>query len=364
MAYIDRKKIYAEIQKERKRPLIVYVTSIRPNLSASMAGDAIPFVIEQINSIDEKEKEIDFLIISNGGDPITSLRINSILRERFEKINVLIPYVAYSAATIFALGADSIIMGKYSNLGPVDPQITAQKKDSKGTINNFQFSSEDIRYFIEFIKNDIGVKQEKNKLKACENLISEVGGHTIGFTKRSQQLSLFLSEKLMSNHGYTKRNIKAISKRLNSSFHHGYAVSRKEAIGMKLKVQIPTPNLENLMWELWKDFEKEMKCNVAFDPMNEIMSNSLVAQNLNNVQVINVPANLPAQAQQAVLQTILPQITTVNQVPVQVPVLLGCIESLKCGYHINNILNILAWRNFDMQIGINLTTYSPGWNKI
>ena len=128
MSYEDRKKLYKEIIKERKNPLIVYVTSIRPNLSSQMASDAIPYIIEQINNIPQDAKNIDFMIISNGGDAITAQRIHSLLRERFEKINILVPYVAYSAATIFTLGADNIIMGQYSNLGPVDPQITSQKK--------------------------------------------------------------------------------------------------------------------------------------------------------------------------------------------------------------------------------------------
>lgn len=161
MSYQVRKELYKKIQVERKHPLIVYVTSIRPNLSSQMASDVIPFIIEQIDLIDSSENEIDFMIVSNGGDPITALRINSILRERFKRINVLVPYVAYSAATIFSLGADSIIMGRYSNLGPVDPQITAHMKDSNGSVNNLQFGSEDLRYFIEFIKKDIGVHKEK-----------------------------------------------------------------------------------------------------------------------------------------------------------------------------------------------------------
>ena len=105
MGYIERQKIYKSIVSIRKKPLIAYVTSIRPNLSGHMAGDAISPIIEQINKIPKSYKEVDFLIISNGGDPITSLRIIGLLRERFEKITVLLPYVAYSAATILALGA-------------------------------------------------------------------------------------------------------------------------------------------------------------------------------------------------------------------------------------------------------------------
>lgn len=364
MSYQERKELYKKIQAERNHPLIVYVTSIRPNLSSSMASDVIPFIIEQIDLIDSSENEIDFMIVSNGGDPITALRINSILRERFKKINVLVPYVAYSAATIFSLGADSIIMGRYSNLGPVDPQITAHMKDSNGSVNNLQFGSEDLRYFIEFIKKDIGVHKEKNKLKACEALLSNISGNIIGSAKRSQQLSLFLSEKMLSEHGYKKNKIKTIAKKLNLSYHHGYAFSRSEAIKMGLKIEKPSDNLEKLMWDIWKNFENEMKCNNVFDPMNEVMTDPSFERNLNNVPIIPLPANNSPQDQQLIIQTIIPQIKLSNQTAFQQSALLGCIESANVGYNISMILNILAWRNFDMQIGINVTTSSPGWNKI
>ena len=49
--YSDRKKLYKSIYNIRKRPLIVYVTSIRPKLSCQMAGDSIAPIIEQINNI-------------------------------------------------------------------------------------------------------------------------------------------------------------------------------------------------------------------------------------------------------------------------------------------------------------------------
>src|SRR5207249_7534010 len=39
------------------------------------------------------------------------------------KLRVLVPNVAKSAATILALGADKILMGYCSEIGPIDPQV-------------------------------------------------------------------------------------------------------------------------------------------------------------------------------------------------------------------------------------------------
>ena len=180
MSYTTRKQLYEKLFKIRNRPLIAYVTSIRPNQSGQMAGDAIPQIINQISSIPMEQEEIDFLIVSNGGDPITALRIMSLLRERFKKITVLLPYVAYSAATILSLGADEIIMHPYSNLGPVDPQLTVAHNNEHGFRENLQFSSEDLRNYVDFIRSDVGITDQQHLVSAISPLLKDVGALPIG----------------------------------------------------------------------------------------------------------------------------------------------------------------------------------------
>ena len=88
-----------------------------------MAPDSINELTDQIQAIDGEEHEaIDLLIESIGGDALTSWRLISLLRTSFKKVNVLVPHSAFSAATLLALGADEIVMGRYGCLGPIDPQ--------------------------------------------------------------------------------------------------------------------------------------------------------------------------------------------------------------------------------------------------
>ena len=124
MSYKDRVKLFEKIEKNRKRPLISYFNSYRHNASARMASDVIPEFAKQLNEIKDDVKDIDILIVSRGGDPTVSWRIISILRERFDNIGVLLPYEAYSAATLLALGADEILMGPMAHLSAVDTSIT------------------------------------------------------------------------------------------------------------------------------------------------------------------------------------------------------------------------------------------------
>ena len=182
MSYQTRLELYKRFENTRNKPLITYVTSIRANVPSQMSSDAIPQIIEQVNAIPREHRNIDFLIISNGGDPIAAQRIISILRERFEHISVILPYVAYSAATILALGADEIVMHPYSNLGPVDPQMSITKPNDRGQQSQFQFSSEDIRNYIEFIRSDVGITDQAQMITAFNTLASEVGAIPIGST--------------------------------------------------------------------------------------------------------------------------------------------------------------------------------------
>ena len=63
------------------------------------------------------------LLNSPGGEIESAYRMLLALRDKAGDIEVLVPGMAKSAATFFCLGADSIHMGRYGELGPLDPQI-------------------------------------------------------------------------------------------------------------------------------------------------------------------------------------------------------------------------------------------------
>lgn len=364
MGFTERQDLYKKIEKNRGKPLIAYVTSIRPNLTANMAGDAVLEIINQIREIPSEVKEIDFLIISNGGDPITSLRIISILRERFEKISVLIPFVAYSAATILALGADEIVMHPFSNLGPVDPQLTASKGNGTGQSSSIQFSSEDIRNYIDFVKSDVGITDQAHLMAAFTSLTNEVGPLPIGSAKRGQQLSLTLSIKMLETHMHDKNKAGTIAKALNSSYyHHGYAVGRKEASEIGLCISTPCDELENLMWEVWEDFKCEMKCDKAFEIISELMNDPVAYQAISNISIVNIPANTPPEIAQNIIIQVAQKTKVTSQQAIEISPLLASIESKSVAYSIRNYFNIVFWRNAEMALSINTTSYSKGWEK-
>lgn len=70
-------------------------------------------------------KGLDLILHTPGGSPASAEAIINYLRSKFDKdIRVIVPQIAMSAGTMMACSAKTIIMGKQSSLGPVDPQFS------------------------------------------------------------------------------------------------------------------------------------------------------------------------------------------------------------------------------------------------
>ena len=54
-------------------------------------------------------------------------------------------------------------------------------------------------------------------------------------------------------------------------FYHGHPINREEAKNdLKLKVVIPSAEIEELMWELYLQYEKDLKIKEPFNPLREL----------------------------------------------------------------------------------------------
>ncbi|MCY4175816.1 MAG: hypothetical protein OXD37_05730 [Acidimicrobiaceae bacterium] len=66
---------------------------------------------------------LTLLLHTPGGSPNAAETIVNYLRSKFDDIEVIVPAYAMSAGTMIALSADRIILGRQSQLGPIDPQM-------------------------------------------------------------------------------------------------------------------------------------------------------------------------------------------------------------------------------------------------
>ena len=67
--------------------------------------------------------DLHLLLRSPGGSAEQAIRAVRSLQSRCNRLSVVVPDMAKSAATLLALGADEIRLGPTSDLGPVDPQM-------------------------------------------------------------------------------------------------------------------------------------------------------------------------------------------------------------------------------------------------
>ncbi|MCY4673956.1 MAG: serine dehydrogenasease [Bacteroidetes bacterium] len=80
--------------------------------------------LRKVIEIQSSRKEsITIILETLGGDILTVERMVTELRYNYDCVYVIVPNVAMSAGTIFALSANEILMDYFSYLGPIDPQI-------------------------------------------------------------------------------------------------------------------------------------------------------------------------------------------------------------------------------------------------
>jgi hypothetical protein len=326
-----------------------------------MASDVISELARQLNIVPADTNQVDLLIVSDGGDPTVSWRVISMLRERFTEIGALLPFAAYSAATLLALGANEIFMHPFANLGPVDPQLT-YTRPGQGAPQQVQFGSEDLRHYLEFVREDVGISDQDQLMRSFELVTTDVGAIPIGVSKRSSFLALTMGEQLLSLHMSDSHQAKAITEALNRSFyHHGYPLGRREAKEIGLPISDPDANLESLIWRVWQDFENDMEIRKPFNPTEVVFSNAAAAQALSTIPQVQIPNNLPAQALQQIIQQVASTINTINVPPVDYELFQAALESTRGYSHYQTKGKIFAARNADLTINGKLVPLEQGW---
>lgn len=293
MAKAERIELIKKIEALRGTRLITYITSTRSNHEVQMAIDTIRKFYEHIKDINEKDRsktKIDLLIVSNGGDGTVPWRLVTLFREYAKEFNVLIPYRAFSAATLTALGADKIIMHPMGMLGPTDPTVTNSFNPEDKSNRKLGISVEDVTAYISLIKEDVGIRHEDELVQAFNILADKVHPLALGNVKRSLSQSKMMAQKLLSLHlnkTQDQHKIDDIVENLTSKlYYHGHPINRKEAkeqIGLT-NVEYASPELEDFMWQLYLTYEDEIKSEEPFNPlMDFVAANPNLALNANNI---------------------------------------------------------------------------------
>lgn len=121
-----RKRYIQTVSDLTGRNVIAYYSSFLTKEGASDLSindrDKSGFMLT-VHGLD-KTKGLDLILHTPGGDVAATESIVDYLYSIFGKdIRVIVPQIAMSAGTMIALASKEIVMGKHSNLGPIDPQM-------------------------------------------------------------------------------------------------------------------------------------------------------------------------------------------------------------------------------------------------
>lgn len=93
-----------------------------PGNLISISPEDINGIMNSIHGLD-CSKGLTLILHTPGGVTNAAETIVDYLRAKFAYIEVIIPTYAMSAGTMISLASDKIIMGRQSQLGPIDPQL-------------------------------------------------------------------------------------------------------------------------------------------------------------------------------------------------------------------------------------------------
>jgi len=120
-----RRKYLKQLHEITGRNVIIYYSGWlqKPGLGGAGIddGDKVGFMTT-IHGLD-RTKGLDLILHTSGGEAAATESIVDYLREMFGmNMRAIIPQLALSAGTMIACACKSILMGKHSSLGPIDPQ--------------------------------------------------------------------------------------------------------------------------------------------------------------------------------------------------------------------------------------------------
>lgn len=138
-----RKKYLEIMHQYTGRNIIAYYSGFiqKPGLEGSGIDDNDKNAFMQAVCGLDRSKGLDLILHTPGGQIAAAESLVSYLKALFGKdIRTFVPQMAMSAGTMISLSTKQIVMGKQSNLGPIDPQFGGMS--CAGIIEEFNEASD------------------------------------------------------------------------------------------------------------------------------------------------------------------------------------------------------------------------------
>ena len=254
--------LFERAQKQIQGTLLSYWTST----SGSVCDNDV-MALSAILEARGPQERVALLVKSDGGSGMAALRLVHLLRRYAKRLTVIAPLNCASAATMLALGADTIQMGPLSYLTAVDTSLEHDLSPLDHTNQLVPVSNDEvdrvIRLWREIVRRGDGVNPYQELYKYVHPLV-------IGALDRASSLSLMLCREILGYHMKDSRKAERIARRLNSSYPaHQYPITSREARRLGLDVFDLDPELDQLLQDLNLVYsEMGQRAITDFDELN------------------------------------------------------------------------------------------------
>ena len=238
------------------RVIVYWLTDL-----ARISEAAVPSLYDQLSSIGRQEA-LDLFLFTRGGDTEAPWRIVTLMREFCNRFAVLVPYRAYSAGTLLAMGADEIVMTPTGVLSPIDPSRTHPLLPRReGAAESEPISVQDMRHAMTFIRatakpSDLATYTPEAMAQIVTALFGKIHPLAIGAIEQSYALAKLIGTRCLSTHMTNPDeivNIEGIVNKLCDDYKsHAYPICRNEARDIGLKVVDAPPDVDRAMIDLLK----------------------------------------------------------------------------------------------------------------
>jgi len=238
-----RRKYVKKLRDLTKRNVICYYSGWlqkRGIENANINDDDKNGLMAAIHGLD-RSKGLDLILHTPGGELTATESIVFYLKQMFKtNIRAFVPQIAMSAGTMIACSCKEIIMGKQSNLGPIDPQFSGIP--AYGVISEFDRALEEIKKDPATIPiwQTIVSKYHPTFLGECQNAIE----------LSSEMVTKWLETGMFSGDSEAHKKAKSIVKHLSNHDNtktHSRHIHFAEALefGLKIKSLEEDQNLQD-----------------------------------------------------------------------------------------------------------------------
>lgn len=272
---VIRRKYLKQLHRHTGRNIIAYYSGFlsKPEIQSDINDEDKNGFMMAIHKM-ERAKGLDLILHTPGGSISATQSLVDYLHKMFnDDIRALVPQMAMSAGTMIACSCKSILMGKHSNLGPIDPHLNGVP--AYGVVSEFKRACEEV-------KNDpsrvpiwqqIISQYRPAFLSQCENAIT----WSDEFVREQLEAVMFKGEAT------AKQKAERIVKHLtdytgNKSHSRHIPVEECERIGLKIERVEADPRLQDLLLTVHHCFMHSLMNTNSYKMIENHLGSAFVKQ--------------------------------------------------------------------------------------